>query len=253
MQKSKVSTYNINSAVTIFKMIVKQAVEDDYMSLNDILTVKTPRHKAKEPRFWDHKEMIFFLNATSQSPHHNLWKLVLYTGLRAGEVTGLKWDCVHLDLEVGGHRGFIEVKRTCAQKTRVISDRTKNGDRRMISIFPQIREMMIKMQRTATGEFVFGGDAPIESSHWNRTLQAELRRIPQIKKINFHGLRHTFCSYIDSTGMNRRIVAEIMGHRDLSTTDRYSHVSNQTLGSEVSRWAEKQIQQNSNNILSEAL
>ena len=128
-----------------------------------------------------------------------------------------------------------------------------NGDRRMIPIFPQIKDLLIEMKSQAAGDFIFGDSEPIETSHLNRLLQSELKRIPELKKINFHGLRHTFCSFVDSTGMNRRIVSEIMGHRDLSTTNRYSHVSNQTLGSEVSKWFENQNQQNSNKVLLEVV
>ena len=247
-QENNVSTYNVNSTVTLFKMIIRQAVEDDHMPLTNLLTVRTPKHRAKDPRFWDQNEMKFFLNATIQSRNHHLWKFVLYSGLRAGEVAGLKWDCVHFQMKSGDHTGYIEVKRTCEQKTRKISERTKNGDRRMIPIFPQIREMLLDLKEKAQGDFVFGNQEPMETSHFNRMLQIELSKIPELKKINFHGLRHTFCSYVDSTGMNRRIVAEIMGHRDLSTTNRYSHVSNQTLGSEVTKWFESQSQQRLSNI-----
>lgn len=88
----------------------------------------------------------------------------------------------------------------------------------------------------------------MDPGHFSRLLKQELKRIPELKPIHFHGLRHTFCSFLDSTGMNRRIVSEIMGHRDLSTTDRYSHVSNQTLGYETTRWSQELSQQNSNNI-----
>lgn len=249
LQKENVSTYNVNSTVTLFKMVIRQAIEDDYMSLTNLLTVKTPKHKPKDPRFWDQTETQIFLNASVNSKHHKFWKFVLFSGLRAGEVAALQWDCVHFDRKSGDHVGFIEVKRTCAQKTRVISETTKNGDRRLVPIFPQIFDMLKELKENSNGPFVFGGHEPRETSHFNRLLQQDLKSFSTpIKRINFHGLRHTFCSYIDSTGMNRRIVSEIMGHRDLATTNRYSHVSNQTLGSEVSKWCEKQSQQRLSNI-----
>jgi integrase len=253
MQLKGVSTYNVNSSVAIFKMIVKQAVEEDFMPMTNILTVRTPKHRAKDPRFWDFDEMKFFLNATASSKNHDIWKFVLYTGLRAGEVAALKWDCVHFTMKSSEHTGFLEIRRTCAQKSKKISERTKNGDRRTIPILPEIKDLLLRLKANATGEFVFGNQEPLETSHLNRLLQSELKKIPNLKKINFHGLRHTFCSYVDSTGMNRRIVSEIMGHRDLNTTNRYSHVSNQTLALEVTKWIEKQNQQQSNKVALVAL
>lgn len=245
---SGVSSYNIHSTVTLFKMILRQAIEDDFSTATGILTVRTPKHRAKDPRFWDQKEMNFFLNASTFSKWHQLWKFVLWTGMRAGEVSALKWESVLLNVKSGDHIGFIKVCRTCRQKTREIRETTKNGENRMIPIFPELREMILKMKENALGEFVFGGHEPLDPSHFSRLLWQDLKKIPELKKINFHGLRHTFCSYLDSTGMNRRIVSEIMGHRDLSTTDRYSHVSNQVLGSEVARWTEDRKKQNPNNI-----
>jgi site-specific recombinase XerD len=243
-----VTSYNINSSVTLFKMIIRQAIEDDFVHADGILTVKTPRHRASAPRFWDQVEMRFFLNAVAESKWFQLWKLVLNTGMRGGEVAALKWESVHFDMSSGEHVGYIKVCRTCRQKTREIRETTKNGDNRMIPILPELREMLIEMKEKAKGDFVFGDTEPLDPSHFSRLLKQDLRRIPELKPINFHGLRHTFCSYLDSTGMSRRIVAEIMGHRDLSTTDRYSHVSNQVLGSEVLRWTENRSKQKSNNI-----
>jgi site-specific recombinase XerD len=47
--------------------------------------------------------------------------------------------------------------------------------------------------------------------------------------------------------MPRRIVAAIMGHKDLNTTNRYSHVNDQMIGSEYGRWLEQQVQKNQQN------
>lgn len=246
--ENSVSSYNINSSVTLFKMIMRQAIEDDLSNATGLLTVRTPKHRAKDPQFWDQKEMTFFLNAVTFSKWYQLWKFVLWTGMRAGEISALKWESILLNVKSGDHVGFIKVCRTCRQKTREIRETTKNGENRMIPIFPELRELILKMKEVASGEFVFGGSEPLDPSHFSRLLQQDLKKIPELKKINFHGLRHTFCSYLDSTGMNRRIVAEIMGHRDLSTTDRYSHVSNQVLGFEVTRWTENRSKQNTNNI-----
>ena len=79
------------------------------MPLTNILTVRTPKHRARDPRFWDHHEMSFFLNATLQSKNHSLWKFVLYTGLRAGEVAGLKWDCMHFEMKSGEHSNQLSI------------------------------------------------------------------------------------------------------------------------------------------------
>lgn len=247
MQDDGATTYNVRSAILISKMILRQAIEDDYMPFSNILTIKTPKHEAKDPVFWDIEEFNTFLKANVGRKYHNLWKFILHTGTRAGEAAGLKWDCVNFNLKSGDHVGFITIRRVCLPKTRKIVERTKNGKIRTIPIFPQIREMLLEMKSKATGEFVFGDTEPIEISHLSRTLAQDLKKISAVRRITVHQLRHSFCSFLDSTGMSRRIVSEILGHADLATTNRYSHVNNKMMGNEVVRWFQSQNQQNSNN------
>lgn len=208
-----------------------------------IIHVYGKLNEFKPPVFWDVGEFNYFLNANQQSKYHNLWKFVLYTGFRASEVGGLKWDCVHFDMQSGQYIGFVTVRRTTEQKTRKLSERTKNGFQRTIPLLPDAKDILLNMKLSAEGEFVFGGARPIETSHLSRMLANDLKKIPNIKSVTFHGLRHSFCSYVDATGLPRRIVSEIMGHKDMNITNRYSHVSSQTMSNEVSHWLTRQNQQ----------
>ena len=113
-----------------------------------------------------------------------------------------------------------------------------------------MREVLLQLKENSDGEFVFGGKENLDSSHFSRQLKAELANLPTLPFISFHKLRHSFCSYLDFTGVNRRIVSQIMGHRDMNTTNRYSHVNDQMLGNEMSRWLENQNQQKTNNLQS---
>lgn len=248
LQSEGIASSAINYSTTVFKSIMKQAEIEDIVAPSGIRSVPSPKHKSKDPRFWDYKQMGFFLNAAKGNKHYDLWKFTLYTGLRAGEVAALQWDAVHLDKKFNnGFEGYIEVRRTYDQKTLQVKETTKNGDKRIIPLLPEAREVLERL-RGSVGKFVFGNGAnPMDSSHFNRQLQTALKKI-QIPMISFHGLRHSFCSYLDSTGMPRRIVSEIIGHRDLNTTNRYSHVSNQMIGTETSLWLEKQSKQNSNKL-----
>lgn len=248
-QDEGVSSALLRYAVTIFKSIMKSAECEDLISHKGISLVATPKQKKNEVDFWDNSEMQYFLNATIANVHHDLWKVALYSGMRAGEIAGLKKDCVHLDKTFGGYTGVIEVKRTYNQKTRQMQETTKNGDRRIIPILPEAREVLLRLIE-GEGEFVFGGKENLDSSHFSRQLKTELEKHLNLPQISFHKLRHSFCSYLDSTGMNRRMVSQIMGHRDLSTTDKYSHVNDQMLGNETNRWLETQNKQKTNNLRS---
>gem|GEM_PF-6811595 len=248
MQGKKEKSSVVNFSVRLFKAVMKQAQIDDLAPSSGINLMPSPKHKNKKPKFWDSKQINYFLNATADYEMHDLWKLTLFTGLRAGEISGLKWDAVHLDSKVG--LGAIEVVRSFNQKTRSMQETTKNGDRRIVPILPEAKEVLERRYSNRNGDFVFGGNEPLDSSHFNRQLRTALNRLPreQVPIIPFHSLRHSFCSYLDSTGMNRRVVSEIMGHRDLNTTNRYSHINNQMMGNEFHRWLQSQNQQKTNKL-----
>jgi len=248
MQEKALSSSMIYRAVATFKSIIRKAEIDDVIVYKGITTIETPKKNTYKAKFWDQQQVNFFLNATRENRHHDIWKFALFSGLRAGEIAGLKFDCVHFDKSIGSYQGAIEVKRIYNQKTRKIEETTKNGESRLVPILPEVREILLKQRQTTTSDFVFGGNNYLESSHFNRQLQSALKKLPQLPRIPFHGLRHSFCSYLDSTGMHRRIVSQIMGHKDLNTTNLYSHVNDQMLGLEMSRWLQNQNQQKTNNL-----
>lgn len=250
---SGITTYNAWSTVSLFKMMIRKAIEYDYAVDERVLLVKTPKHKAKDPVFWGVDEVNYFLNVASSNKRFLLWKLTLFAGLRAGEAAALKWDAIHENLYSGGYTGFISVRRSRSQKTKVERDTTKNGEHRMIPMAPQAKQVIEILKERKMGDYLFGGDKPLDTSHWARDLQREIEKHHNLPRITFHQLRHSCCSYMEATGLPRRIVSAIMGHLDPTTTNRYSHVNEQMLGSEFGKWIENQSQQNSSKKLVQAV
>lgn len=126
--ENDISSYNANSTVNLFKTIIRQAIDDDYETDERILLVKNPKHTAKDPVFWSVDQMKYFLDAAIESKSFILWKFALFTGLRACEVTALKWDCIFMNLQSGGHTGFILVKRSRAQKAKAVAEKKKRRE-----------------------------------------------------------------------------------------------------------------------------
>lgn len=234
------SATSANFSGQLVKSIVKQAELEDAMPYTGIHNVPLPRKARPDPIFWTSGEIELFLNATKDHPNHDLWALALFTGMRAGEIAALKWDCITLDRIAGGHQGFIEVRRSIEQKTQRLVETTKNGDRRVIPVLPPVRELLI---RRKGGEFVFGGSVRLDTSHFARDVNREAKRLG-LPKITFHGLRHSFCSWIEAQGMNRSITSKIMGHRSQLTTDRYSHANEDSLGQAVGAFLVNQRKSN---------
>ncbi len=127
--------------------------------------------------------------------------VALHTGMRLSEILNLKWE--QADLK----HGFI------------LLDTTKNGERREIPIDNTLIKMFNVMPHSIESIFVFtdrNGD-PYRSI--KRSFSTAL------KKAGIHDLRHTFASHLVMNGVDITSVKELLGHKSLSITMRYSHLS----------------------------
>ena len=125
------------------------------------------------------------------------------TGMRLGEILNLKWGDVNLKED------YILVRDS------------KNYESRTISIHPTLKETLSHLKTISESDFTFEGRKTIKRA-WQKAL-----RLSGIAHCRFHDLRHTFASNLVMNGVDIVTVAELMGHKDLSMTKRYSHPSPQ--------------------------
>ena len=131
----------------------------------------------------------------------------LHTGMRRGEILSLTWD--NIDLK----NGFI------------LLDLTKNGERREIPINQTVREALDGVVRRLDIPYVFyNPDTEKKYDNVKRSFKSACRRAG-IKDFHFHDLRHTFASQLIMSGIDITTVKELLGHKTLTMTLRYSHLA----------------------------
>ncbi|MDA8325128.1 MAG: site-specific integrase [Nitrospiraceae bacterium] len=131
----------------------------------------------------------------------------LNTGMRKGEILSLTWDRVDLK------HGFI------------LLDRTKNGERREIPINDTLRAALQGLTRRLDISHVFyGAQAGKAYQDVKRSFQTALKKAG-ICDFRFHDLRHTFASHLVMAGVDLTTVKELLGHKSLAMTLRYSHLA----------------------------
>lgn len=131
----------------------------------------------------------------------------LNTGMRKGEILGLKWD--NVDLEVG----FILLNQ----------DQTKNSERKEIPINQTLRVTLEGIPRQF--EYVFVN--PLTGNRYNdvkRSFTTALKKA-EIRDFKFHDTRHCFASWLVMAGIDLTTVKELLGHKDFKMTLRYSHLA----------------------------
>ncbi len=141
----------------------------------------------------------------------------LNTGMRQGEILNLKWKDVDLNRKV------------------VAVQKTKNKDPKVIPLNQTAHDMLaLKSKVVSISGYVFSTMNGTKISRWNlkREFKNALKKAC-ITNFRFHDLRHTFATRLVQSGVDLYRVAKLLGHRDVSTTQRYAHHHPESLRSSV--------------------
>ena len=153
----------------------------------------------------------------------------LYTGLRIGEVCALSWNDIDFDLKT------IFVRHTVARvksnnkktKTELILDEPKTiSSKRIIPIPEPLFSLILEYKKISTSLYVVSNTASFVSPRTYESRFCKVLKSCNIKKINYHGLRHTFATRCIEAGVDIKSLSEILGHSNVSTTlNTYVHSS----------------------------
>lgn len=151
--------------------------------------------------------------------------ICLYTGLRIGELLALTWK----DIDFG--KNTISITKSAYQgkidgKTQIVisTPKTKNSNR-IIPIPKQLSIILRKIKKKSTSLYIIttNDNQMIGTRSYQRTFERLLRRL-NIKKRNFHSLRHTFATRALEFGIDVKTVSDILGHKNpMITLQRYTH------------------------------
>ncbi|MDQ0943495.1 site-specific integrase [Streptomyces sp. V1I1] len=220
---------------SVLKSALEHAVREEEIPRNVARNVRTgaPRPRRFEPLTTE--EARAFLAATSNHSLNALFELALRTGLRKGELLGLRWE----DLDLVG--GIASIRRTL-QRTNssgltALPTKTQSSERRIALPTPCLRSLEQHrsrqlQEREAAGEswqnsgyvFTRPNGAPIEGTTLTRHFTALLRRA-RLRRIRFHDLRHSTATLLLEQGVELVVIKELLGHAHIGVTATvYAHV-----------------------------
>ncbi len=184
------------------------------------------------------EEVARFLRAAAdEGPDvHALYSTAVYTGLRAGELAGLRWDDVDFD------RRLIAVQRS-------FDGPTKSGKTRHVPILDVLLPVLRSWRLARPGRLVFPNHADEMQHPGARVFDDVLRRVlarggfPLVEVdgktrgyIRFHDLRHTFASHWVMRGGDIFKLQKILGHQSMSMTQRYAHLAPEVFAEDLGRF-----------------
>lgn len=197
----------INREVALLKSMFSKALQWNKASLNPAKGVKLLDGENERVRYLMPEELNHLLSNCS-GILKALVTIAAHTGLRKGELFSLLWQNVNLDL------GIITI----------LKENAKNKTARHVPMNAMVKTTLTQLERR--GPFVFGkaDGKPLQNSNVRKPFEKAVRETG-ITDFRFHDLRHTCASNLVMAGIDILRVKELLGHKDLKATLRYSHLN----------------------------
>lgn len=227
-QNKKRAPATIVRYIASLSSVFEAAIKDWYwIEKNPVKLVRKPSVSNARTRFLTEDECEKLLDACLESRNPYLYSIValaLGTGMRRGELLGLRWQDVDL------------------REKSITLTKTKNGSMRCIPLVPVTLKILMPL---------FENETVLDPSHHifpslNLERYIDIRtawifavKRACIKDFKFHDLRHSCASFLQATGATIQEIMEILGHRDIRSTIRYTHITFRKISESLERAGQK--------------
>jgi integrase len=224
----------IKRIYNVINSSLEAAVKLKYISENPAKSISKPKVKKKEICFWNEDQVKCFLDtAKLHTRLHIAFTLALLTGMRQGEILGVRW--ADIDLE----KGIIHIRQTLSHDGKELRAGAKSasGIRAVAIDVDTIKELkkhraIQTQERWSAGPEYLDLDLVVCTAIGKMKNPRDLMKTmfsllekAKVSKITFHGLRHTHASMLLKLGVHPKVVQERLGHSSIQVTlDLYSHL-----------------------------
>ncbi len=214
---------------------LKHAVKREILVRNVAEAVDAPRPIHKEMATLGPESVNLFLETAEESPHYLIFYTAIYTGLRRGEMLGLRWCDVDLDF---GTLSIVQTLQHLHSGEYIFKEPKSRKGRRQIALSPSLAILLRGHKQKQESLRIFAGytftptdlvfshadGSPIRPNTVTRAFTIIARSIG-LEGVRFHDLRHAHATLMLRQGIHPKIVSERLGHASISMTlDIYSHV-----------------------------
>lgn len=207
-KKTKPGT--VNRELACLKAVFRQAELWEEVESRPTANVKLLKETENPPRLLSGQEVTRLLEGM---PDHlrAVVGVAVYAGLRSSEVKRLKWQ-------------DIDFKNSMLSVVSRHGKATKNYKTRHIPLSSELVELLRQHPHRLGTKIVFASLDGGYRYDFKKSLKSAAKAAG-IEKITMHQLRHFFCSHAQMCGVDARTVQKWMGHKNITTTLRYSHVA----------------------------
>jgi len=231
------STKTVRNVHIVLHRALSDAERLGLVPRNAAQAAKAPIGQRAEMVTWTSEELAAFLEYVASDRLYAAYVLLATTGMRRGEVLGLRWSDVDLQ------RGRLSIAHTITTMydTVIIGPTKSNRSRRNVSLDPETVRVLKAHRRAQAQERLAAGElwdpAPglvfcqedgtyVHPDRFTDTFQRHVRETGLPKLRGPHGLRHTWATLALQSGVHPKVVSDRLGHSTIAVTiDTYSHVA----------------------------
>ena len=224
-KNSNKANSSILRSVSSLRKFFQYLAQEKIIEKDPMLLIDTPKKKQHLPQVLTKEEVEKLLHSPNTGQvlglrDRAMLELMYATGLRISEIINLKLEDLHLTI------GTLQTLGK-GHKERIVpvGDEAIKWINRYLE---EARPKLLKQKRSNYLFLNFHGNNLTRQGVW-KNLKAEVRKAGIQKNITPHTLRHSFATHILENGADLRIVQELLGHADISTTQIYTHLSNKQL------------------------
>jgi integrase len=213
-EKARAQT-SLNNARNFLSGVFRYALRTDALDReNPVRAAKTPKGLKPDPENCHAYtlEEITALVKANEEPARTVLLTIAWSGLRPGEVRGLKWEDV-VDGEIIVRRSVWTVHET----------ETKTGNVAAVPMVPMLAKALAEHRKSATGEYVFSGPSgkPMNLANLARRVVIPALQKAKLEWHGWYGFRRGLASNLYRAGVPDMVIQRILRHANVATTQRH--------------------------------
>lgn len=227
LKREELAKTSIARKLSCLRSFFKYLSREGYLANNPILTISTPRREKRLPKFLYLEEMNELLNQPDRTTplgirDSAILELFYSSGLRLNEVVTLTLP----DLDLS--RGYVRVFGKGSKERLVpLGGAAKRAITRYLA---DVRPVLLAQSETPVKNvFLNYRGTRLSGRSIQRLFDKYIQRLALKRKISPHTIRHTFATHLLENGADLRVVQELLGHVDLSSTQIYTHLTKERI------------------------
>ena len=226
-----------NLLSSVFNLLEQQ----EQINRNPAKRVVAPKKEKHSPEYLTIAEAQSILEAVKGDRLETAFALGLYTGMRRGEICGLKWDCIDFDKNII----HIRVNRLNVGSEIVVKPPKSDSSDRSINIVPELKEILLselqkqleykkklgKLYQDNNYVICFENGEEIRPNYLSEAFKRwfERKENEKLHRVTPHEFRHSFVAISIAAGIPLYEISQALGHNDIGITSRiYAHLLDNT-------------------------